>query len=126
MTTNPDPVAAALERWRNNLIDLTRRNPLLSLKANRTSYLDIVQPDLKTVYEHLLAQSKPWLFFLPTANEKPAKKPAAKKETPAPRANELLTTQTDRQELVRILTNLYRRSLTDYRERGLRILHLAL
>ena len=38
----------------------------------------------------------------------------------------MLTAETDRQDLLRILTNLYRRALNDYRERGLHILHLAL
>lgn len=121
MVTPADRVATALERWRSNLIDLTRRNPLLNLKPNTTSYLEIVQPDWMKVYEHLFVQGKPWLFALPPEAEK--KKPAS---PPPPRANELVTTQTDRQTLVRILTNLYRRALSDFRERGLHILHLAL
>jgi len=128
MATPAERVATALERWRNNLIDLTRRNPLLSLKANPASYLEITVPDLATVYEHAVTQGKPWLFFLPEAEDKPAKKNGAKKPaTPiAPKTNELLTTQDDRAALLNTLTNLYRRALNDYRERGLHILHLAL
>ena len=62
MATPADPIASALERWRNNLIDLTRRNPLLSLKAGRASYLEITQPDLVKVYDQILTQAKSWSF----------------------------------------------------------------
>src|SRR5437867_9673129 len=99
MATPADLVASALQRWRNNLIDLTRRNPLLSLKPNRTSFLDIVQPDLLKVYEQLFVAGKTWVFYLPAETPKAGKTNDAKKE---PRANELLTTETDRATLVKI------------------------
>ena len=126
MATPADLVASALERWRNNLIDLTRRNPLLSLKPSRTSYLEITQPDLMKVYEYLLIHGKSWSFHLPPENAKADQKNNRAKEPPAPRANELLTTEADRQTLLKVLTNLHRRAMTDYRERGLNVLHLAL
>src|SRR5476649_313544 len=126
MATPPDLVASALERWRNNLIDLTRRNPLLSLKPNHTAYLEIVQPDLAKVYDYLLTQGKSWSFYFPPEKAKADKKNAVPKEPPPPRGNELVTTEPDRQVVLKILTNLYRRAWTDYRERGLHTLHLAL
>ena len=126
MPTPAGLVASALVRWRNNLIDLTRRNPLLSLKPNHTTYLEIAQPELMRVYEHLRSEGKSWSFYFPPEPPKDAKKNAKPKEPPAPRGNELLTTEPDRQAVLRILTNLYRRALTDYRERGLHILHVAL
>ena len=126
MPTPADLVAAALTRWRNNLIDLTRRNPLLSMKPNHTSYLEIAQPDLAKIYEHLLVQGKSWSFYYPPEAGKAAKKNDVPKEPPAPRGNELLTTESERPVVLKILTNLYRRALADYRERGLQILHLAL
>jgi Protein of unknown function (DUF4011) len=122
MAISADLIASALDRWRNNLIDLTRRNPLLHLRPNHTSYLDIVQPDWRQVHERLLAQGKSWLFHLPVESEKIAKKTGKATE---PRPNELVTSELERDDLLRILTNLYRRALTDYRERGLHILHLA-
>src|SRR5205823_3184513 len=125
---NPaDLVATALDRWRNNLIDLTRRNPLLSLKPNRTAFLEFTKPDLMKVYEHLLKEEKSWSFFFPPDKAPSDKKTTATdKEPPSPRANELRTNEDDRQVLLKTLTNLYRRSWTDYRERGLYTLHLAL
>jgi hypothetical protein len=142
----PALVASALERWRNNLIDLTRRNPLLSLKPSRTSYLEIAQPDLTTVYDHLVVQGK---SYFPVEKAKADKNPGAPLTTHhsplatppladqaapeaksayggPPRANELRTAEPDRAVLLKTLTNLYRRALTDYRERGLQTLYLAL
>lgn len=153
MATPQDLVTSALSRWRNNLIDLSRRNPLLSLKPNRTSYLEIVQPELAKVYEYLLIQGKSWSFHFPPEAEKGSRKKGAapapastaiKKEAPASldaaergtavpapsgagrRASELLTAEPDRHVLLKILTNLHRRAWADYRERGLQILYLAL
>jgi Protein of unknown function (DUF4011)/REase_MTES_1575/AAA domain len=140
MTTSVDLVTSALERWRNNLIDLTRRNPLLSLKPNHTTYLEIVQPELMKVYDPLLVQGKSWLFYFPPDKPKADKKNAAKEPVGVPpsggssvrlkaelqRPTELRTTEEDRAVLLKILTNLYRRAWTDYRERGLHTLHLGL
>ena len=124
MATPQDLVGSALTRWRNNLIDLTRRNPLLSLKPNHTSYLEIVQPDLPRVYEHLVLQGKYWSFHFPPETAKTPKKNGAGAE--AARTNELVTGESERPVLLKILTNLYRRALADYRERGLHILYVAL
>lgn len=44
----------------------------------------------------------------------------------SPKKNELLTEGLDREELERIIKNLYRRSSSDYKERGVRILYLVL
>src|SRR5947208_3424174 len=59
------PVELALTRWRNNLIDLSRRNPLLALKPTRSSYLEIKQPDVATLFNAFVLQEKTWTYFLP-------------------------------------------------------------
>ncbi len=62
----PDsPVELALTRWRNNLIDLTRRNPLLALKPTRSAYLEIKQPDAAALFNAFAIRDRPWTFFLP-------------------------------------------------------------
>jgi hypothetical protein len=115
---------SSLIRWRNNLIDLTRRNPLLALRPTRSSYLEITAPDLATIFEHLVSRNKTYTFWLPPPKEEgDPKKP--KHDSPGPKATELVTAEADRQRLLQILTNLYRRYQTDYRERGLHILYLA-
>ena len=95
MATPADLVASALERWRNNLIDLTRRNPLLSLKPSRTTYLEIAQPDLMSVYDHLLIHGKSWLFHFPPEKAKADKKNSDTKDPPANK-NTLITKHKDK------------------------------
>ena len=114
----------SLIRWRNNLIDLTRRNPLLALRPTRSSYLPLAAPDLATIFDHLVVKNKTFTFWLPLAKEE-KKKNGDQKEQPAAKPTELVTAETDRQRLLQILTNLYRRYQTDYRERGIHILYLA-
>lgn len=116
---------ACLIRWRNNLIDLTRRNPLLALRPTRSSYLEITAPEGATIFDQLVPKNKTFTFWLPPPREEGAKKPGKAKDPPAPKATELLASEPDRQRLLQILTNLYRRYQTDYRERGLHILYLA-
>ncbi len=121
----------SLIRWRNNLIDLTRRNPLLSLRPGRSSILEITAPDLTVIFEHLVIKNKTFTFWLPPAKvssptETAAKAPKKKAEKPdPPKATELVTAEPDRQRLLQILTNLFRRFQADYRERGLHILYLG-
>ncbi|MCS7045310.1 MAG: DUF4011 domain-containing protein [Gemmataceae bacterium] len=61
------PVDLALTRWRNNLIDLTRRNPLLGLRPVRSAYLEIVQPGAAPLFNSLVLSTTSWTFYLPPA-----------------------------------------------------------
>lgn len=120
MSATAPSLETSLIRWRNNLIDLTRRNPLLALRPTRSSFLEITAPDVFAIFEHLVVQNKACTFWMPPAKDD---KPAARSEQP--RATELVTGEEDRQRLLQVLTNLYRRYQSDYRERGLHILYLA-
>jgi hypothetical protein len=120
MSASLPPIETALNRWRSNLIDLSRRNPLLSLKPTSSTYLTVVQPALTEVFEQLVRGGKPAHFHLPAEGNKKAKEPAR------PKPGELVTTETERERLLQVLTNLYRRALADFNERGLHILYLAL
>jgi very-short-patch-repair endonuclease len=110
------PVELALTRWRNNLIDLSRRNPLIALRAGRSSLLEIIRPDAQTVFDSVALGEKTWGFWLP---------PVPPDSRPLTPDSCLLTPETDRTRLLQTLTNLYRRARADFRERGLHILHLA-
>jgi len=59
------PVELALTRWRNNLIDLSRRNPLIALRAGRSSLLDILRPDAQTLFDGIALAERTWGFWLP-------------------------------------------------------------
>ena len=67
--TSPSPVAASLDRWRNNLIDLTRRNPLLSLRPTKSAFLTISLPAVQAVFERLVQAGKSWTFWMPPVDE---------------------------------------------------------
>ena len=54
MSAPPVSLDNALARWRNNLIDLSRRNPLLSLKVGPSSSLTITAPDVLQVFDALV------------------------------------------------------------------------
>src|SRR4051812_39906734 len=112
----------ALVRWRNNLIDLTRRNPLLSLRQTHGAYLEIAQPSADNVFEAVVNKGKSFTFWLPPLKEEPAtsSEPALAahalredagraRPTAVPRASELVTAERDRQRLMQTLTYLYRR-----------------
>jgi hypothetical protein len=125
---SPTPsLAAVLARWRSNLIDLTRRNPLLVLRSPRSSSLAISHPGVQAVFERLVQAGKTWSFWMPPPDEEEeeAAAPVLDLERIQTKANELVCGDLGRRDLLRILANLYRRSHTDYLERGLRILHVA-
>jgi very-short-patch-repair endonuclease len=129
--SSPVPsVSAALARWRDSLIDLTRRNPLLSLRPTKTSFLTISRPGPQPVFDRLVIAEKPWSFWMPPVDEEEDEHPdtvrnALELDTLELRDNELLCADLGRKQLLRVLTNLYRRSEADYRERGLHILFVA-
>jgi very-short-patch-repair endonuclease len=129
--SNPLPsVASALTRWRNNLIDLTRRNPLLAMRETRTSALTLSHPGGPAIFQRLIQEGKACTFWLPPVDEDAEH---AGTEPPAidwahiqTKPGEIVCGDLARRELLRNLTNLYRRANAEYRERGLRILHVAL
>jgi hypothetical protein len=123
-------VQGRIEDWKSRLIDLSRKNNLLYHKRTRRGNLTITRPDSETVFERLILKGGYWQFWLPPEEPKDASltddlrshEPAK----PVLRANELQCEGQDRTEIQRTLTNLQRRSLSDYRERGVRILYVAL
>ncbi|HYV37838.1 MAG TPA: DUF4011 domain-containing protein, partial [Gemmataceae bacterium] len=69
MSTSSSSVAEALARWRNNLIDLTRRNPLLSLRPTRSAMLTLSHPAPSAIWQRLVRESKSCTFWLPPVLE---------------------------------------------------------
>lgn len=124
MTSPSAAVTAALARWRNNLIDLTRRNPLIFLRPTKSTYVPIARPPLQAVFDRLVRAGKKWSFWQPPVEDDEELLTLEAKQLQA-RADELVGADLGRRRLLQILTNLYRRALTEYQERGLRILHLA-
>jgi hypothetical protein len=116
-----------IDDWKSRLIDLTRRNNLLYFHANKRGNLSINEPDAETIFKELVVKKKRLEFWMPP------------KES-ADQIDELVSDSSDdmseksglkqlvsknltRVEIERALKSLQRRSLLDYRERGVRILY---
>lgn len=121
-----------IQQLKLRLIDLTRRNRLLYFKPSKSSTLTVSRPNAQTVFEHLIVREKGWTFWLPPEEEPEAT--LFKGEEPRSprysnpenaRQNQLVCLGRSREELERILKNLYRRATADYQERGVRILYVV-
>ena len=139
-------VRLLIDEWRRRLIDLTRRNRLLYFRPLRSASLRIAQPGIAEVFARFVVDEDPWQFFIP--EEEPAAEadplesdgaeavetPVLFDEPPGPAvpidaatraADELEFASRDAKVIRRSLSNLFRRSHTDFEERGVRILYLA-
>jgi len=116
-----------IEDWKSRLIDLSRRNNLLYFKRTRSN-LAVSNPDPETVFQKLVSKKKKLEFWVPP-EEETAPGINSGREQPSgaqkPTANQLVCNGIARKDLENTLKNLNRRSLSDYRERGVRILHAA-
>jgi len=105
---------AHIEEWMRELVDLSRRNRLLFFTPTRSSSLQLVEPSPTEVFQRLVIEEKPWIFFIPREEEQ---------ATPPRKPDELVCTA--QAPIENIIKNLHRRSRTDFEERGVRILHLT-
>lgn len=112
-----------LERRRERLIDLTRRNPLIALRRSRLGQLTLSRPDVVSIFERLCA-GKVWQFWLPPEIRPGSGRPSDSSRLKA-KPDELICETLERRELIAVLTNLYRRSRHDFQERGLRSLQVV-
>jgi hypothetical protein len=142
-----------VEDWKSRLIDLSKKNNLLYFRKAKRGNLTITQPDAQKIFDQLVTKKARLEFFMPPQAPKPqkAEKPKAKgkangkgksgkpeaktakatvkaatvEEPKRPTANQLILGNLTGQEVDRALKALERRSLLDYRERGVRILYAA-
>ena len=143
-----------VEDWKSRLIDLSKRNNLLYFHKAKRGSLSISQPDQQAIFNALVLKKRRLEFWMPPeenkkpeqteksknkgkakaktakANVKAAVKPDTKSAVPEepklrPTANQLVSGNLTRLDLERNLKGLQWRSLLDYRERGVRILHAA-
>ena len=126
-----------IENWKCRLIDLSKRNNLLYFKQSKRGNLAITSPDPKNVFGKLVLKQNHLEFWMPPEEQQPTTAagtqkgkntqnplpPKEKEENISP--NQLVCEGVNRSDLEKILKNMHRRSLLDYRERGVRILHAA-
>jgi hypothetical protein len=108
--------------WREELIDLSRRNRLLWFRATRATTFELRQPDLRAIHARTMAGSS-WDFFMPSDPTAPASDPP--RPAPIPRPDELVTDKSDPAAIRRGLQGLERRSIQTFMDTGLRVLHLG-
>ncbi len=127
-----------IEDWKSRLIDLSKRNNLLYFHKTKRGNLPISSPDAETIFNGLVIKKRRLEFWLPpeeaqeeTDKTKRVELKNASEKTPAikepkkPKINQLVSENFKRTDLEKTLKNLQRRSLLDYRERGVRILYAA-
>ncbi len=125
------PMTRRIEDWKSRLIDLSRRNNLLYFKPSKRGNLSVSRPNMEIIFNKLTLRKRHLEFWYPHESDlsEPQYSSSSKllsfngKNGPA--AKQLVCKATSRTDLEKILKNLQRRSLSDYRERGVRILHAA-
>ena len=150
--TAPSSPMKRVEDWKSRLIDLSRKNNLLYFRKLKRGNLSITQPDPQKIFDALVVKKNHLDFFIPQEEAKkpempekpkakgrgkdkiakpeaktvkPEIKTALKEEPKQPTANQLVSGNLSRIDIERNLKNLQSRSLLDYMERGVRILHAA-
>ena len=139
-----------VEDWKSRLIDLSRKNNLLYFHKGKRGSLQITQPDQQKIFDALVIKKDQLEFWQPQEEIKNPEKlektiakgkgkaridPKSAKSAPIPATttdeikspitNQLVSGSLNYMDLERVLKNLQRRSLLDYMERGVRILHAA-
>lgn len=117
-------VLRRINEWKLKLIDLSRRNPLIYFTP-RSSTIELISPDLNTIYSRLI-KGKEWKVFQPSVDRisfTPGKQYGS---TTHKTRDELIPSEEDPKKLEKTLRSLYRRSTSEYRERGIRILYVTI
>ena len=126
------PIKRRIEDWKSRLIDLSRRNNLLHFKGRKRGTLTISSPSMEKIFARLVLRKRKLNFFMPSpeVSENDERLKANNEllndfETKYPSGNQLVCNSTNRIDIEKTLKALHRRSLTDYRERGIRTLNAA-
>ncbi len=109
-------VLRRIDEWKLKLIDLSRRNRLVNFRPTRSSNTQFDEPGMNAVFERLVTENKWWEIWMP---------PAEGERATRPRKTQVVPSTQERNQLERILRNLARRSASEYRERGIRVLYVT-
>ena len=110
-------VLRRVEDWKLKLIDLSRRNRLVNFTQSRNSSVVFEGPGINAIFNRLVVKDRHWDIYEPPEDPRGRHR--------KPRKTELVPNESEPRQLRRVLRNLTRRSTTEYRERGVRILHVA-
>jgi hypothetical protein len=127
------PMTRRIEDWKSRLIDLSKRNNLLYFKPRKRGNLSVSSPSMESIFNRLVLRKRSFAFWYPPPEE-PAVPTSQSQNNinfsfptgkAGPTSKQLVCGEISRADLEKVLKNLQRRSLLDYRERGVRILHAA-
>ncbi|MHA2394188.1 MAG: DUF4011 domain-containing protein, partial [Promethearchaeota archaeon] len=109
------------------LIDLSRRNRLIYFTPTKRSNITIERPRMTTVFNRLVVRGRSWEIWQPPQTEEAESAPRApsRGSRGRPKRTHLVSAQVEPYQLERTLRNLARRSASEYRERGVRVLHMT-
>ena len=113
-------VMEKIQLWKQRLIDLSRRNRLIYFSPSRSSYVEVAAPDPRAIFERLVVRGRGWEVWQPPEGGKDDDNGPER-----PGKNQLVLKMDDPRDIDRILRSLSRRSASEYRERGVRILYMT-
>jgi len=116
------PMTRRIEDWKSRLIDLSRRNNLLYFKPSKRGNLSVSSPNMESIFNRLALRKRSLEFWYPPEEPEVSKR-QSQSNTPfsllngkiSPTAKQLVCEGTSRSDLEKVLKNLHRRSLLDYR-----------
>src|SRR5262245_1815930 len=115
----------ALDQWRERLLDLSSRNPLISLNTGQSSALTITQPGVGAIVQRLVGAKQAWRFWMPPSDDDAKGGKAWDASHQPPQKDELVCGAAGRRRLRQNLTALFRRARDAERDHGQYLLHLA-
>jgi very-short-patch-repair endonuclease len=136
-----DAAARSLKHWRERLLDLSRRNPLLYFNSSRGTKIRITRPQVEKLYEAVVIREKSLAFPKPrTTNatdwgapipERSGVKGGTQELGPAEIPGDLsidysVSSAADVVELQRKLQRLWKNARVSLEELGVNTMHLAL
>ena len=138
MSPGDERIREQLARWRDDLLDMTGRNPLLRFRHARVTSFEITSPDAQTIVDRLLsARSREWLVHVPddgTADYSSIygnddEGPVVPRLEPTPRAARdgvLYTTKRTAKDVIAACAGLSRKASQEWMDRGVWILYLGI
>jgi hypothetical protein len=119
-------VRARLGDWRDRLVDLSRRNPLIHFSGSAATTIWLTAPSLA---ELTVEDAPPRTFYIPPPDEEREKRSrgdaAIPWGPPQPPTGHLVTTRPDGRALHRAVERLARRGRSDFEDKAIRTLHLV-
>jgi very-short-patch-repair endonuclease len=121
-----DKVVEQVRHWRNELLNLSRRDRVLYYKPTRTASVVVDGPSAAEVVSWLRRNKRTgWRFFNPPDEVDSEGEEATATSPVARQSDELLTQKTDRKSLEAALRTLDRRTTQEFMDKGIWVLYLA-